>query len=252
MTTAFLAHSFAKDDEPTVQNIRAFLESFELSIVTGERPSAEAISEKIKTRISDADIFCVLLTARHNGETPVSQSETSPWLPQELAFATGCRKPLLIFREEGLEVFSGLNSDHEYIEFNRRRFHAAVIKAVPYVLSAIKLAGGSTVDDTGADVIDEFEARRMAAKLQNRCNVLPTQSPEDQNAGFRQALIAFIAAELDGNYSAFLYFLNHLQQSGYRIHGVSRMLFDKYYRMGKEAQEDTRLALRSGLRGAET
>jgi hypothetical protein len=245
MATAFIAHSFSPEDTQLVATFREFIASFGLTIETGESPLPIAVSDKVKARVLNSDLFIAIFSRRKANGTA---AETSPWLLEEKTFAQGAGKPILLFVEDDVSFFSGLSPDHEYIRFSRDALSEALVRAVPYVLSAVKAVSSDLVAGTAIDAIDQFEAQRLIAKMEMGGRLSATQDEATQNAVFRQALIGFAAVELQGNYSAFLFLLRVLAGRGYSIHPVSRLLFDKYHKMGLQAEDDTRLALRSGIK----
>ncbi len=66
--TAFVAHSFASEDEPKIRPILAQLDAFhEMGFVwkSGEAAEADRVSDKIRRRILDAQVFIGILTRKH-------------------------------------------------------------------------------------------------------------------------------------------------------------------------------------------
>jgi hypothetical protein len=118
--SAFLGHSFATEDKIVADCVRETLESIGVKVVTGEKPEAESISEKVKRRIEAQHIFVGLFTRREK-IVGKKQWATSGWIIDEKAYALGKSKKLILLKEDGVVNIGGLQGDHEYIEFTRDR-----------------------------------------------------------------------------------------------------------------------------------
>jgi hypothetical protein len=118
--TAFLGHSFAADDDKIVRCVKTCLESIGISVVTGERPRAKGISDKVKKLIEDQYLFVGLFT-RRDKLARKKEYTTSTWVIDEKAYALGKGKILVLLREEGVESIGGIHGDYEYIEFSKER-----------------------------------------------------------------------------------------------------------------------------------
>jgi hypothetical protein len=59
---------------------------------------------------------------------------TSAWTIEEKATALAAGKRLLLFVENGVPDFGGLQGDYEYIPFDRDNLGEALIQAMDYVL----------------------------------------------------------------------------------------------------------------------
>ncbi len=248
MTTLFFAHSFATGDTSVVQTVHRFLESFGIDVRTGEEPAASAISDKVVKRIKEADLFAALFTRFSPTDAKPGKYEPSQWVIEETYSANGANKPLLLFRENDVEFTIRLKPDYEFVPFDRSDLAQALVRAVPYVLSAIKNVSGEEVEGTPIDIIDEYEARRIIDKMEQSSNVTALGDKDEQNVAFRHALTQFVAVELDGNYAALLFLLTCLKKRGYSIEPVPLLLFQKYHRMNRAAVEHTLLALKGGIR----
>jgi hypothetical protein len=60
---------------------------------------------------------------------------TSAWTIEEKATALAAGKRLLLFVENGVPDFGGLQGDYEYIPFDRDNLGEALIQAMDYVLA---------------------------------------------------------------------------------------------------------------------
>ena len=90
--------------------------------LTGDRPEARGVAQKVRSRIEAADVFVGLLTRRH--PIPSGGYTTSPWVIEEKGYflGLGANRPIVIVVEEGIAVPSetgGLAGDLEYIALER-------------------------------------------------------------------------------------------------------------------------------------
>lgn len=132
-TTAFVGHSFAEEDERVVEQIKHFLSKLGVKCDSGKRPEPKGISDKVKQRIDDAELFVGIFT-RHLQQEDGSYS-TSAWIVDEKSRALAVGKRLLLFVENGVRDFGGLQGDYEYISFERDNLGEALIRAMDYVLA---------------------------------------------------------------------------------------------------------------------
>lgn len=127
MPTAFLAHSFAASDEDVVQCVRRCIEALGISVVTGDKPKADRISDKVKKLIDEQYIFVGLFT-RRDKLAGRNEYTTSNWLIDEKAYAFAKGKKLVLLREDGVESLGGIQGDYEFIRFSRAGLHELVVK----------------------------------------------------------------------------------------------------------------------------
>jgi hypothetical protein len=118
--SAFVGHSFAAEDRAIVDSVKETLESIGITVVTGERPLAEQVSEKVKRRIEGQHIFVGLFTRREK-IAGKKQWAASSWIIDEKAYAFGKGKRLVLLKEDGVASIGAIQGDHEYIEFTRDR-----------------------------------------------------------------------------------------------------------------------------------
>jgi len=128
-TSAFLGHSFEPKDAHIVDCVKEVFDLLGIPVVTGERPRADRISEKVKRLIDAQPVFIGLYTrldkiARKNDWT------ASPWVIDEKAFAVAKRKKLVLIKETGISSIGGIQGDYEYVEFDRKELHELVLKVV--------------------------------------------------------------------------------------------------------------------------
>jgi hypothetical protein len=135
--TAFVAHSFAKEDEEIVDELCDFFTKLGMICDSGRRAEPIGISAKVKKRIKEAEVFIGIFTrdtAKRDGTFT-----TRPWLIEEKTFALTEGKKILMFVEEGVKDIGGMQEDLEYIEFNRTNFGGALIRAVDYILAVTSI-----------------------------------------------------------------------------------------------------------------
>ena len=127
--TAFVGHSFDPQDMPLVKTLIATLEAMGITVATGEKPKADTISAKVKSRIEAQYLFIGIFTRR---DKLVGKSlwNTSPWVIDEKAYAFGRNKKLILLKEAGVESIGGIQGDYEYIEFTREQLENAVLKLI--------------------------------------------------------------------------------------------------------------------------
>lgn len=116
--TCFVGHSFTAADKSVNEAVVACLKSLGMKVVTGEKPKADSISEKVKREIDDQALFVGIFTRRDKiARKP--EWTTSPWVIDEKAYAIGRRKKLILIKEAGVGSIGGIQGDYEFLEFTR-------------------------------------------------------------------------------------------------------------------------------------
>lgn len=118
LPTAFVGHSFLQPDLRLAQAVIDTLSAVGVIAVTGEKPKAERISEKVKELIDSQEIFVGVFTRRDKIQGR-HEWTTTAWVLEEKAYAIAKKKELILLREEGVGTIGGLHGDHEYIPFAR-------------------------------------------------------------------------------------------------------------------------------------
>lgn len=131
--TAFVGHSFSDDDKEIVEQIIRFLTKLGVKCETGARPEPRTVSDKVLDRINAAELFVGIFTRRDSKEN--GTFSTSAWVIEEKATALAAGKRLLLFVEDGVSEFGGLQGDYEYVCFDRKDFGTALVQAMDYVLA---------------------------------------------------------------------------------------------------------------------
>jgi hypothetical protein len=126
---AFVGQSFAPADERVNNTVRKFLELIGIEVITGERPAARSVSEKVRTRIESADIFVGIFTCRDE-LAKGGEWSTSLWVVDEKAYAIAMDKKLVLLKEVGVQSIGGLQGDYEYLEFDRGCLEVLVLRLI--------------------------------------------------------------------------------------------------------------------------
>ena len=124
-TSAFVGHSFSNDDKAVVECVTETLEALGITVVTGEKPRAGSVSEKVRRRIETQYLFVGVFTRRDK----IAQKKewtTSAWIIDEKAYAYGKGKKLILLKEDSVGGIGGIQGDYEYIEFHRERLDVLV------------------------------------------------------------------------------------------------------------------------------
>jgi hypothetical protein len=125
----FVGHSFDPSDTNVNNCICDALRALGLTVVTGEKPKADQISEKVKGLIEQQEIFVGVFTRRDKIARKLEWT-TSAWVIDEKAYAVGLQKPLILLKERGVSSIGGIQGDYEYIEFSRVALEELLIKLI--------------------------------------------------------------------------------------------------------------------------
>lgn len=127
VVTAFVGQSFSKNDKAVNDFVFRVLDSIGVKVVTGERPKADSISEKVKRLIEGQQVF-VGIFARRDKLARKPEWTTSAWVIDEKAYALGQQKRLILLKENGVGSIGGIQGDYEYLEFSRDKLDELAIK----------------------------------------------------------------------------------------------------------------------------
>lgn len=133
---AFVARSFAAEDEKRIPPILDFLDTFRkvgFFWETAEPAEVESVSAKVRRMIDEKEVFIAFFTRRNpiykfaskiRGAAQVLFGNTKPqawsapaWVLQESGYALRGEREVILLREVGVEV-PGLQGDLEYITFD--------------------------------------------------------------------------------------------------------------------------------------
>jgi hypothetical protein len=127
--TAFVGHSFAKEDAGVVNTFINILLALGVQVVTGAKPKADSISVKVKRLIEAQHLFVGIFTRRDKLVGKNSWS-TSAWVIEEKAYAVAQKHPLILLKEQDVETIGGMQGDYQFIEFSRDNVQAGVIELI--------------------------------------------------------------------------------------------------------------------------
>ncbi len=135
--TAFVGHSFSEADLPFVHAVTETLEALGITVLTGEKPKANRISEKVKRMIDAQHIFVGIFTRRDKLEGRNAWT-TSAWVLDEKAYAYGKGRKLILLKEADVESIGGIQGDYEFLPFTRENFHEVIVKLIQLFALSIK------------------------------------------------------------------------------------------------------------------
>jgi len=127
--SAFVGQSFAPSDKRINQCVYDTLDALGLKVVTGDKPKADSISEKVKELIEQQSVFVGIFTRRDKISRKLEWT-TSAWVIDEKAYALGRRKRLILLKEQGVGSIGGIQGDYEYFEFNRDSLETLPIRLI--------------------------------------------------------------------------------------------------------------------------
>jgi tetratricopeptide (TPR) repeat protein len=178
--TAFVAHSFASEDEPKIRPILAQLDAFhEMGFVwkSGESAEADRVSDKIRRRILDAQVFIGIMTHKHPvfnltnvfksaWELITNKLQPTRWTPpgwviQESGFALALERKVILFVEPNLD-FPALQGDLEYVPYDYLHPEDAVTRVSQMISKLIAEQAGIRVETV---VRDESEGQEKAETI---------------------------------------------------------------------------------------
>jgi hypothetical protein len=127
--SAFIGQSFTTSDKQVNSCVFETLKALGVKVVTGEKPKADQISEKVKRLIEEQSIFVGIFT-RRDKIARKAEWTTSTWVIDEKAYALGRNKRLVLIKEQGVGSVGGIQGDYEYLEFSRDSLELLAIRLV--------------------------------------------------------------------------------------------------------------------------
>ena len=213
--SAFVGHSF---DESDKEIVRAFIDYFTtLSKLAGlnfswdhaEEAETMAISKKVIEKITGKNLFigiftkkerviknCLLVKGRFLNLNKLMSDEsnfvwkTSDWVLQELGYCLGKDMSAIILLEKGVRPISGLQADHEYIEFDRNNPTLSFQKLLQQISSTSSKTSSDEALSEDSNVSSEEQADINSSK-QN--NIIDWKTPEPSWDGFDYWVALFLA-----------------------------------------------------------
>lgn len=199
---AFVAKSFDPKDECKTRLVEDLLDSFRplgLQWESAERAEIESVSQKVRQKIDECDVFVGIFTRRH----PIfSQDQLSdnqlrdqptgwtgpPWLFQESGYALKAGKKLMLFRESQVEL-PALQGDLEYIPYDAELPTGAFTKALEVLTELIAQSAGIAVN-TSVSLPDAPQTAGNATDVGRSLTVETTE-----RSPFQQSIDDLISAE---------------------------------------------------------
>ncbi len=186
--TAFIGHSFADADKSIIDSLTKFFTKLGIRCDSGLRPEPRPVSDKVNDRIKSAELFIGVFTRKSkNADGTYS---TSTWVIEEKAAAIAAGKKLLLFVEEGVNDFGGLQGDYEYVRFNRKKFGDALIHAMDYVMSITAVPFQPRVEAPG-NINIQIGATRNVDEQVTELRAYLTRSPGDLRASLTLAKLLY-------------------------------------------------------------
>src|SRR5258708_33042801 len=174
---AFVARSFAAQDERRIRPVLDFLDTFRKAGFfweTAEPPEVESVSAKVRRMIDEKQVFIGFFTKRYpvyrfeskyRGALQILLGNVKPniwsapaWVLQESGYALRGGKQLILLREPGVEVF-GLQGDLEYIRVDPDNPPAIFAKLSSMINGLLAKAAGTDVSVT---LIERHEQTEVA------------------------------------------------------------------------------------------
>lgn len=119
----FISHS--TEDTDIVKTLSSTLQNFGVVCYVAEMNPLPGVdlSQKVKYAIQSSDCLLAILT---------EGGSRSPWVNQEIAFASAFNKPIIPLVEKGVKI-EGILEGKEFILFDRNNHFDALIKTSSYL-----------------------------------------------------------------------------------------------------------------------
>ncbi len=170
---AFVGHSFTDDDTEVVNIFLKYFERLSALHTTfkwehAERAEPRIIAEKVMSLIADKNVFIGICTKKEQtvqsaflkrcfypkgflkAKADAFEWKTSDWILQEIGLAKGRGLEIILLKEVGLRNDTGLESDIEYIEFDRAAPEKSFNKILEMLIALspknLTIGGGVTTD----------------------------------------------------------------------------------------------------------
>lgn len=118
VNSAFIAHGFNHAGKAYALEISMFLGLLGIDVVTGGYYEPRSVSEKVRDRIAECDIFIAVVTPQ----------DDHTWVIQETTLADTLGKQPMVLIEETVQHKRGLRGDHEDISFQEGQIAATFNK----------------------------------------------------------------------------------------------------------------------------
>lgn len=156
--SAFIGHSFTKDDSILVRKFTDFFDSlrdldFGFDWTHAEFAEPKELSQKVREKIANRNLFIGLCTRKELVFEPKTAKsipglnwflltskpiwKTSDWIIQEIGLACGLGMNVIILLEDNVRKPGGLQGDIEYIPFTRKKPEESFNKILQMVKALI-------------------------------------------------------------------------------------------------------------------
>lgn len=126
----FIGHSFKEEHKNTIDQIKNFVDTYPVSVITGEKPTltgiTKGIPEKVKRLIDDADLVVAILSK--DEEIADGKMTPSKWVSDEIAYSLGKGKIVIRLQEDGVEFKPAISGDAEYFPFSKEDLSPTFLK----------------------------------------------------------------------------------------------------------------------------
>lgn len=122
----FVSYNFNKKNKDITKIFKDFISKFDVAILEGSEVNTISVSEKVKTKIDDADIVVAIMTKDEQDDKGVWSP--SKWIIEELAYSLAKNKEIIRLLEKGCDTNGRIFGDKEYIPFDRENPTEALIK----------------------------------------------------------------------------------------------------------------------------
>ncbi len=123
----FISYNFSEKNQEITKKFIDFISKFDVAISMGLEVDTISVSEKVKTKIDDADILVAIMTKDEQDDKGIWSP--SKWIIEELAYALANRnKEIIRLLEKDCDINGRIFGDKEYILFERENPSEALIK----------------------------------------------------------------------------------------------------------------------------
>lgn len=131
----FVGFGYNENDKWIRQLILPLIETFKCDVLNGEEIQGEILTQGVKDKINESDVFIGFYTKRGNPDSS-GMFGTHKWVIQEAALAIGRNIPCFIIREKGVDPQQGMDGNRQYFEYSD---NASVMLEVAKFISKEKL-----------------------------------------------------------------------------------------------------------------
>lgn len=118
----WIGYPFNKQGEDYKGDLEEFFSLFDFKVITGKKYSGESVKDKVRRRIKSQDLVVQIWSKK--------EDDDYTWIRDEGVGASFLEKPLIILKEEGLEINTGILGDIEYITFPEGHISEAFIQLI--------------------------------------------------------------------------------------------------------------------------